>query len=67
MATYHIKVTTNLPGAETMYWQEEHQNWTIDSSNCTIYTSKAKVDTGISLLPEEGFAASGITTAVKLS
>ena len=66
MANYHIKLTTNLPGAETTYWQEDYQNWTIDDTNCTVYNSKAKVDAAILLLPTEGFA-SGITTAVKLS
>ena len=66
MANYYIKLTTNLPGSETLYWKEDSSNWTIQSSDRTVYTSKAKADTGLSLLPNEGMTLCGITTSIKI-
>ena len=66
MANYYIKLTTKLPGSETLYWKEESDNWTSYSADRTVYTSKAKADTGLSLLPKEGMTLSGITTSVKI-
>ena len=66
MANYYIKITTDLQGSETMYWQEDYQNWTIDAANRTEYTSKAKADTALGILPKDGISASGITTAIKI-
>ena len=66
MANYYIKLTTKLPGSETLYWKEDSDNWTSYSADRTVYTSKAKADAGLGLLPKEGMTLSGITTAIKI-
>jgi len=65
MANYVIKKTSQVPGHETTYWQEQFSTWTIATDNRTVYTSKAKVDAALAMVPTAG-NISGVTTAIQL-
>ena len=68
MANYVIQKNTNIPGIATSWYQEDFVSWTLDTNLRTVYTSKAKVDAALELVPPGGGQTIvGIVTSIKIS